>query len=152
MTHDHWKRLDRLHFAAARKKYPTEDLDRLRRRVTTAMVATFGKCPPKPPKEPKPPLQMRLGLWWLRRKLKGVKPLEVSMFVKKLVVSLLYGLGAAAPVIQLALADSAMSGDEWAAVMSAFIAAFWGKFSSNTTVLAPARDGETITGTGDGED
>ncbi len=68
------------------------------------------------------------------------------MFVKKLVVSLLYGLGAAAPVFQLALADNAVAGNEWGGIVSAGFVAFWGKFSSNTTVWRPSRKGETMTG------
>lgn len=112
------------------------------------MVASFG---PRPPGPPKPPMPARVGLWALKKKLRGLAPVEVPMLVKKLVVAAVYGIGATAATLQLALADSMMSGDEWAAVLSAFIAAFWGKFSSNTTKIMPSRDGETIHGTGNGQ-
>ena len=48
MNHARWMQIDRLQWAKARKEFPTADLERLRRKVTKAMVATYGKCPPKP--------------------------------------------------------------------------------------------------------
>jgi len=110
-----------------------------------ARILTERQYGPRPG-DPKLPAKMRVGLWWMRRKLKGVEPLEVSMFAKKVIVSLLYGLGAAAPVAQLALADGVISGNEWGGLISAAFVAFWGKFSSNTTVLKPSRKGETMAG------
>ena len=147
MTQEHWDRLFWLHFRQQRKMNPTMDLERIRSLVYESMVESFG---PRPPAPPKPPLPARVGLWALGKKLRGLPPVEVPMFVKKLIVSAVYGIGATAATLQLALADSAMSGDEWAAVLSAFVAAFWGKFSSNTTLVKPSREGETIHGTGDG--
>jgi H+/Cl- antiporter ClcA len=70
----------------------------------------------------------------------------MSPLVKKLFVSLAYGVGALSGVLTAALADGVVSGDEWAALASAFFVAFWGKFSSNTTVIAASRTGETISG------
>lgn len=147
MTRDHWDRLFQLHFSEQRKRYPTMDLEQARSIIYDSMVEAFG---PRPAGPPKPPVPVRVGLWALSKKLRGLAPVEVPMFVKKLIVSAVYGIGATAATLQLVLADSTVSGDEWAAVLSAFIAAFWGKFSSNTTVLRPSRDGETITGTGNG--
>ena len=147
MTRDHWDRLFRLHFSEQRKRHPTMDLIRAQAIIYDSMVAAFG---PRPAAPPKPPVPVRVGLWALSKKLRGLAPVEVPMFVKKLVVSVVYGIGATAATVQLALSDSVMSGDEWAAVLSAFIAAFWGTFKSNTTVVAPSRKGETITGTRDG--
>ena len=147
MTHELWMRLWTLHWGAARRREPTADLDGLRRRVREAMTETFGPCPPEPPSPPKPPIPVRMGLWALKKKLGGLPSVEVPMFVKKLIVSLVYGIGASGPVLQLALNDSTISGNEWGAILSAFVAAFWGAFKSNTTVIAPSRKGETITGT-----
>ena len=65
--------------------------------------------------------------------------------LKKLVVAVGYGLGAAYPVFNVALAGG-VTVEEWGAVGAAFAVAAWGKFSSNTTVLAPSRKGETVTG------
>ena len=98
------------------------------------------------PKGPRLPLRARLALWWLGKKLEGVKPMEVSMLWKKLIVSLVYGIGATGAVLSVVLQDSTITGTEWMALLSAFAAAGWGKFSSNTTVVAPSRKGETITG------
>lgn len=71
---------------------------------------------------------------------------EVNPLVKKVIVSLVYGLGALGAVVTVALQDGVISGNEWGLIGSAFIAAAWGKFSSNTTILAPSRAGETIAG------
>jgi len=98
------------------------------------------------PGEIRLPLVIRVVIWWLKQRTGAWRPLEVSMLVKKLVVSLLYGIGAAAPALQLALADGVVTGNEWSGIFTALVVAFWGKFSSNTTVLGPSRDGETITG------
>lgn len=147
MTRDHWDRLFQLHFKEQRRANPTMDLEKLRAAVYDAMVKSFG---PRPPAPAKPPVSARVGLWALAKKLRGLPPVEVPMFAKKLIVAAIYGIGATAATLQLALADSVMSGDEWAAVLSAFVAAFWGKFSSNTTIINPSRKGETIHGTGDG--
>ena len=111
-----------------------------------AMEETIRKYGP-PPKLERPPVNVRIVLWWLKKKLEGMKPMEVSMspFVKKLIVSAVYGVGALGAVVAAALEDSVISGNEWALVLGAFAAAFWGKFSSNTTIIAPAREGETVT-------
>jgi len=110
-----------------------------------AYKQTEAQLGPQPPKPEKPPLPIRLLVFLLGKRLKGMKPLEVSMFVQKLVVSLVFGIGAAGPVVSAAFADGVISGQEWGGILSAFIAAAYGKFSSNTTVLAPSRKGETIT-------
>lgn len=101
---------------------------------------------PRPPAPPKPPLKIRVGLWAAKKKLKGMKPVEVPMLWKKLIVAAVFGIGAAGPVLSASLADGLISGQEWGGLLSAFVAAFWGKFSSNTTVIAPSRKGETVNG------
>jgi len=69
------------------------------------------------------------------------------MLLKKFVVSLMFGIGAAAPAVALAFKDDGfISGEEWGGILGALAIAFWGKFSSNTTVFAPSREGETIAG------
>jgi len=143
MTREHWDRLFWLHFTEQRKRNPTMDPARARELIHDSMVASFG---PRPDAAPKPPAAVRVGLWALKKKIGGLSPVEVPMFAKKLIVAAIYGIGATAATLQLALADSMMSGDEWAAVVSAFVAAFWGKFSSNTTIIQPSRAGETMRG------
>ncbi len=127
--HDHWMRLWRLHFAAARKKYPTEDLERLQRLVTRAMVASYGKCPPKPKKDPKPPLKVRIGLWFVRRKLEDLMDGKKSR-IPKWILALAFGLAASYSVFDLALADGTISLQEWVAIGNAVIVAALGKFSN----------------------
>lgn len=117
------------------------------RRVNEKMVEVYGPCPPNP----EPPLKLRVGLWGLRKKLSGLEPVEVSMFWKKLIVSLGAGVAAGAAAIQPALADQVVTGNEWGAVITAGVIAAYGAFKSNTTWFAPARKGESITKFGPGE-
>ena len=93
------------------------------------------------------PFKIRLALWWAGKKLKNVEPTEVRMspFVKKLVVSGTYGIGATSAVLSVALQDGSITGGEYYALLTAFVAGFWGAFKSNTTVIAPSRRGETVT-------
>ncbi len=142
MTRERWLQIEKLQWEKILKDNPTANRRRLQKQLRKAMIATHG---PLPPEEAKPPVKVRIGLWWIRKKLKGMTPTEVPMFLKKLIVSLMFGVGAAAAAVQLALADSAISGDEWGLILSAFFAAAYGKFSSNTTVIAPSRTGESMT-------
>ena len=68
------------------------------------------------------------------------------MVWKKVITSLVFGIGATGLVLNAALLDGTISGSEWSGILSAVAAAAWGKFSSNTTVFAPSRKGETIKG------
>ena len=139
VTHDEWKAKFneiRLHLQNDRG-VPAREAT-LRARVITGR--RHGKQPPGLP------LKARVALWWLGRKLKGVKPMEVSMLWKKVIVALLFGIGAVSATLNLALADGVMSGQDWMAVVTAFVGAAWGKFSSNTTVIAASRKGETLAG------
>lgn len=147
ITREHWDLLFKNHLLEARKRYPSLDTRELHRRVRRAIVMSYG---PRPPGEPKPPLAVRMGLWALKKKLRGLAPVEVKMspLVKKFFVSVIYGVGALSGVVGPLLADGSITGNEWGALFSAFVAAFWGKFSSNTTVLAPSREGETVAGPG----
>ena len=80
--------------------------------------------------------------------LHGPEPKEEGMspLVRKLIVSVIYGVGALGAVVSAALADGVVNSSEWWAIALAFGTAFWGKFSSNTTLIAPSRRGETIAG------
>jgi len=110
-----------------------------------AYKETEVRLGPEPASPVKPPLPIRILVALLGKHLQGMKPLEVPMFAQKLIVSLVFGIGAAGPVVSAAFADGVISGQEWGGILSAFIAAAYGKFSSNTTVFAPARKGETVT-------
>lgn len=100
---------------------------------------------PPPPKPLKPPFYVRIGLWFVSHALPDVE-VKMSPFAKKLIVSLAFGVGAVTVLLQTALSDGVISGAEWAEILPAFFIAAWGKFSSNTTVLAPSRKGESIAG------
>lgn len=109
-------------------------------------ILTARKLGPQP-REIKPPLWMRLALWYLGKKLeKGMEPVEVSMLKQKVIVALVFGVAAAAPVLNAAFGDNVLTGAEVTALVGAFVGAAWGKFSSNTTVIAPSRRGETVHG------
>jgi len=69
----------------------------------------------------------------------------MNPLIKKVVVSLVYAVGAAYPAYSLAV-PGGVTPEEWGLVVGAFVAAFWGTFKSNTTVIEPSRAGETIAG------
>jgi hypothetical protein len=143
MTHDEWKaEFDRIVLHLVNDRGLSPRLAAKRARIK--MQHRYGRQP----KKPRLPLRLRLTLWWVGRKLKGTKPVEVKMshVWQKVVVSLMYGIGALGAVVSVALQDGSISGAEWMSMLSAFVAAAWGKFSSNTTVIAPSRKGETIAG------
>ena len=115
-----------------------------------AMEETIRTHGQRPKELGRLPLNARIVLWWAKKKLEGMKPEVVSMtghssFVKKLIVSVVYGISVLSAVLTAALEDGVINGDEWFLMLSAFAAAFWGKFSSNTTIIAPSREGETVT-------
>jgi len=143
MTREHWDRLWWLHFSKARKQYPAMGIVELQARIRESMTESFGPQPPEGPA--KPPLKIRLMLWALKRKVKSME----NGLVKKVVMAVIYAVGAAWPAYQLAAADGFTS-DEVGLVVGAFVAAFWGTFKSNTTLIAPSRKGESVLGTGDG--
>jgi hypothetical protein len=126
MTHDRWMQIDRLQWAKVRKENPTANMRRLRRRLTKAMIATHGPCPPKPGK---PPLKVRLGLWFVRKKLEDLMDGKKSS-IPKWVLALAFGAASAYGVLDLALADGAISLQEGFAIGNAVIVAALGKFSN----------------------
>lgn len=143
MTSEEWKaefEKIQLHLINDRGMHPRVAWKRAR----IKMEQHHGKQPIKPTL----PLKVRLLFWWVGGKLKGMKPMEAKMshFWRKVVVSAIYGVGALGAVVSVALQDGSISGAEWMGMLSAFAAAAWGKFSSNTTVIAPSRKGETVAG------
>lgn len=141
---DAWDLLVHNHFLEARKKHPDMDLGELHRRVRRAVTEQYGPRPSRGGE--KPPWKVRLALWAVKRKIEEV---PMSPLVKKLVVSAVYAVGAAWPTYQ-AVSPGGMNADELGLVVGSFVAAFWGTFKSNTTVLAPSRPGESVTSTGPG--
>ena len=148
MDRPHWDQLWRLHFSKARKAYPTMDLAELQERVRDAMTQSFGPRPPKAEGPKKPPLKIRLALWALKRKVESME----NGFLKKLAMAAVYAVGAAWPTYQLA-APGGITSEEIGLIVGAFVAAFWGTFKSNTTIIKASRPGESMSkfGTGDGK-
>ena len=144
MTREHWDRLWWLHFSKARKQYPAMGIVELQARIRESMTESFGPQPPEGPA--KPPLKIRLMLWALKRKVKSMNGL-----VTKVVRAVIYAVGAAWPTYQLA-APGGLTSEEIGLIVGAFVAAFWGTFKSNTTLIKASRPGETMSkfGTGDG--
>lgn len=134
MTYARWQQIDKLQWEKARKEQPTGDLLKLRRKVTKAMVATHGKCPPKPGS--KPPLKVRLGLWFVKRKLEDKMDGKKSS-IPKWVLALAFGLTAAYSTFDLAWADKTIDLGEGLAIANAVIVAAIAKFSNPEKKLSP---------------
>ncbi len=123
MTHDLWMRLDGLHWKAAREDQPTADMLRLRRKVTTAMEATFGPCPSKLKGPARPPWYLRLGLKLLVKKF--VKE-DTEMKITPLLSAIGFALAAGLAAAQTAGADGVISGlQEWLGIAGAAFSAGW---------------------------
>lgn len=140
MTRERWDDLWLEHFNVFYAN--GRSVDRARIRATEEMEHRFG---PRPSEEGLRglPLKYRIGLNVVLSRVRGLAPVEVSPMVQRLIVALVYGIGAAGPVLAAALSDAVIAGNEWGGIISAFVVAFWGKFSSSTTILSPARAGET---------
>jgi len=138
MTREQWLHIEELHWIAARKTAPTANMRRLQKRVRKAVIATYGPCPKG---EAKPPLKVRLGLWWLNRK---IKDKETPMLLKKLLTTAVAGFGAGWAAYTAA-ASGGVTQDEWGAVLGAGAVAAYAAFKSNTTWLMPSRKGESVT-------
>lgn len=149
MTHERWKQIERLQWDKALRENPTAKFSnktfrKLQKNLRRSMVLTHGPCPPAPKALG---LKQNVTLWYLKRKLAAIEKESNMGLLKKIGVSLGYGLLAALPAYNLAAAGG-MTSEEWGAVGAAFVMAMWGKFSSNTTVAMPSRKGETIRGPG----
>ncbi len=122
MDHDEWewhskKARDRLHFQGGMSHFRARQLGH---EITERR---FGPQPEEPKKE-----------------------VKMSQFVSKLIVSLVFGIGATGAALTVALGDGVITGPEWMALAGILATTFWGKFSSNTRFLAPSRKGETVAG------
>jgi len=135
VTHDEWEAEWRACFTRLRAKGYE-----LLKAQETARAITQARYGPQPGKAP---LWGRIGAKIVGKQLSGVAPVEVSPMLQRIIVALVYGIGAAGPVLAVVLSDGAISGGEWSGLLSAFLVAFWGKFSSSTTILSASRQGET---------
>jgi hypothetical protein len=61
---------------------------------------------------------------------------------QRIIVALLYALAGLGAVIQTS--GLPHTPEAWIGIVVAFGVAFWGKFSSSTTVVSPNRTGETF--------
>lgn len=132
MTREEWDGLWWACFARLRRLgYDPIVAHRTAREIT---IARYGQQPPKPP------IWIRFGLSFVKRKISGLAPVEVKPMLQRVLIAAVYGIGALGAVLSAVLSDGKVDGQEWAALLSAFVVAAWGKFSSNTTVIAPGRE------------
>lgn len=97
----------------------------------------YGPRPDPEPEEqeqPEPP-------WWVRAALRVTLGKEGSSMPQRILVALAYAVSAIMAAYQATGAPTTVEG--WIGLAVAGVVAFWGKFSSSTTVLSPARVGET---------
>ncbi len=98
------------------------------RAFENARILTQKREGPRP-EEIKLPLKIRIGLWWLERKLEGKMDGKKSS-VPKWILAAVFGLASAYGVFELAMADGALSVKEGFAIGNAILIAALGKFSN----------------------
>lgn len=109
------------------------------RHANETMEQDYGPRPdpePEKPKAPEPP-------WWARAAIRVTLGKEQKGMAQRIVVSLVYALSAMMAAFQTSGMPQTPEG--WLALVMAGLVAGWGKFSSNTTVIAPNRAAWTET-------
>ena len=134
MTHDRWKQIERLQWEKALKDNPTANRRRLQKKLRKAMIATHGPCPREPGK---PPLKVKLGLWFVRKKLEKMIMDGKKSGIPKWLLAVGFGLTAAYGVFDLAYADGVIDLKEGFAIGNAVLVAALGKFSNPEKKLSP---------------
>ncbi len=127
MTHARWKQIERLQLEKAIKDNPTGNRRRLLKNLHKAMVVTHGECPREPGK---PPLKVRLGLWFVRKKLEKMIMDGKKSGIPKWALALAFGAAASYSVVDMALAVPPITGQEWLAIGNAVLVAAYAKFSN----------------------
>ena len=129
VSREEWDKEWRACFGRLRAKgYRLEDAQRIAREITRVRL---GQRPSGPP------LWLRVALRLLRSRL-NIPTVEVSPMLQRFLIALGYGLSAMMPVLATSL-DAGIMNEEWGAIFTALVVAFWGKFSSNTTLLGADR-------------
>lgn len=100
------------------------------RHTQETMEQDYGPRPEKEPDKQEPP-------WWARAAIRVTLGKEQKGMAQRIVVSLVYAISAMAAVHQAG--GMPQTPEAWMALVMAGVIAFWGKFSSNTTVVAPNR-------------
>ena len=103
------------------------------RHANETMEQDYGPRPdpePEKPKAPEPP-------WWARAAIRVTLGKEQRGMAQRVIVSLVYAISAMAAAFQAGGTPQTI--EAWMALVMAGVIAFWGKFSSNTTVVAPNR-------------
>lgn len=90
------------------------------------------------PQPAKPPLWLRVALKVAGRKLDAMRSAEEKTMGQRALNAIVFGVAA----VFAALQASGLPTDEkgWLGLVGVFVAAAWGKFSSNQTFLAPSRE------------
>jgi len=135
MTYERWKQIERLQWDKVVNANPTANRRRLQKNLHKAMVKTHGECPPKP--RTKPPLKVRLGLWFVRKKLEKMIMDGKKSGIPKWLLAAGFGLTAAYGVFDLAYADGVIDLKEGFAIGNAVLVAALGKFSNPEKKLSP---------------
>lgn len=107
------------------------DLEQSQVKARDIVTALYG------PRPAGPPLWLKVACKIAGRKLAGLKPAEETTMGQRLLTSLIFGLTAA--LSALGASGIPATPEAWMSILGVFITAFWGKFSSNSTVLAPNR-------------
>ena len=100
------------------------------RHAQETMEQDYGPRPEKEPKAPEPP-------WWARAAIRVTLGKEQKGMAQRILVSLVYAISAMVAAFQAG--GMPATAEQWAALVMAGVIAFWGKFSSSTTVVAPNR-------------
>lgn len=135
MTYDRWKQIERLQWEKVLKANPTMNRRRLQRDLRNGMILTHGKCPPKP--RTKPSLKIRLGLWFLKKKLEKMLMDGKKSSIPKWLLAAGFGLAASYGMIDMALAEPPITFREWFAIGNAVVVAAFAKYSNPEKKLSP---------------
>lgn len=90
---------------------------------------------------PEPPEKPDTGLpWWGRAAVVVAVPKENRQMAQRILVALMYAIGVGMGMYQASGIPT--TPEAWVGFVLAVVVAFWGKFSSSTTVISPNRVGE----------
>ena len=103
------------------------------RHANETMEQDYGPRPDPEPeklKAPEPP-------WWARAAIRVTLGKEQRGMAQRIIVSLVYAISAIVAAFQTG--GMPQTPEAWIALVMAGVIAFWGKFSSNTTIMAANR-------------
>lgn len=130
MTHDEWEKEWAACFARLRAKgYDLVESQTIARNITRAR---YG------PQPGKPPVWLRVTAKIAGRKLDSLRPGEEKTMGQRILAAVVFGFTAVLSALGASGIPQTQQG--WLGLLGVFMTAFWGKFSSNQTLLAPNRE------------